>query len=58
MHLDGLGRRSLINTNADFFSAMVIDAAQAVKITDSKGNPMYPNMAMLLKAQANRLAKV
>lgn len=41
----------LIGADADYFAAMVVDAAEAVKIIDPRGNPLYSIKAVnILKA--------
>ncbi|KAJ8985326.1 hypothetical protein NQ317_008356 [Molorchus minor] len=41
----------IIGADADFFSAIAVEAANAIKITDLRGNPMYPiNAVNILKA--------
>lgn len=47
-------RYTLLNTvvsDAELFSTMVVDAANAIKINDPRGNPLYPIKAVnILKA--------
>lgn len=41
----------IISADAELFSTMVVDAANAIKITDVKGNPLFPIKAVnVLKA--------